>query len=160
MKEAPPRGVRFSILHRAMKKQIDDYMSSEGLTGVQLFVLCELRKLEKSETREINQRDLERATHLSHPTLNEIIKRLEAKGFVSCRVSTRDRRSKCIVSAPMAGEVFRCMDSLDRTVFDELCRGLSAEQISEFLKITDTMLKNAMDMHPAQCSGGKGCDGT
>ena len=47
MKEAPPRGVRFSILHRAMKKQIDDYMSSEGLTGVQLFVLCELRKLEK-----------------------------------------------------------------------------------------------------------------
>ena len=48
MKEAPPRGVRFSILHRAMKKQIDDYMSSEGLTGVQLFVLCELRKLEKA----------------------------------------------------------------------------------------------------------------
>ena len=160
MKEAPPRGVRFSILHRAMKKQIDDYMSSEELTGVQLFVLCELRKLEKSEAREINQRDLERATHLSHPTLNEIIKRLEAKGFVSCRVSTRDRRSKCIVSAPMAGEVFRCMDSLDRTVFDELCRGLSAEQISEFLKITDTMLKNAMDMYPVQCPGGKGCDGT
>ena len=60
----------------------------------------------------------------------------------------------------MAGEVFRCMDSLDRTVFDELCRGLSAEQISEFLKITDTMLKNAMDMYPAQCPGGKGCDGT
>ena len=32
MKEAPPRGVRFSILHRAMKKLIDDYMSSEGLS--------------------------------------------------------------------------------------------------------------------------------
>lgn len=109
---------------------------------------------------EINQRDLERATHLSHPTLNEIIKRLEAKGFVSCRVSTRDRRSKCIVSAPMAGEVFRCMDSLDRTVFDELCRGLSEEQTAEFLNTTDIMLKNAMDMYPAQCLGGKGCDGT
>ena len=52
------------------------------------------------------------------------------------------------------------MDSLDRTVFEELCRGLSAEQVSEFLKITDTMLKNAMDMYPAQCPGGKGCDGT
>lgn len=82
------------------------------------------------------------------------------QGFVSCRVSTRDRRSKCIVSAPMAGEVFRCMDSLDHTVFDELCRGLSEEQTAEFLNTTDIMLKNAMDMYPAQCLGGKGCDGT
>ena len=47
MKEAPPRGVRFSILHRAMKKQMVDYMSGEGVTGVQVFVLCELRKVEK-----------------------------------------------------------------------------------------------------------------
>lgn len=84
MKEAPPRGVRFSILHRAMKKQIDDYMSGEGLTGVQLFVLCELHKLEKSETREINQRDLENVSHVSHPTMTEILKRLEKKGYISC----------------------------------------------------------------------------
>ena len=56
MKEAPPRGVRFSILHRAMKKQIDDYMSGEGLTGVQLFVLCELRKLEKDKQLSASQR--------------------------------------------------------------------------------------------------------
>ena len=165
-----PIGARFSILHRSFRRRIDELIGEQGLTGVhgiqELGVLLlqpgvfRLGRPELAGLEEINQRDLERATHLSHPTLNEIIKRLEAKGFVSCRVSTRDRRSKCIVSAPMAGEVFRCMDSLDRTVFDELCRGLSAEQISEFLKITDTMLKNAMDMYPAQCPGGKGCDGT
>ena len=89
-----------------------------------------------------------------------ILHRSFRRRIVSCRVSTRDRRSKCIVSAPMAGEVFRCMDSLDRTVFDELCRGLSEEQTAEFLNTTDIMLKNAMDMYPAQCLGGKGCDGT
>ena len=102
MKEAPPRGVRFSILHRAMKKQIDDYMSSEGLTGVQLFVLCELRKLEKSETREINQRDLENVSHVSHPTMTEILKRLEKKGYISCCRSEQDRRYKCVRSAEKA----------------------------------------------------------
>ena len=42
----------------------------------------------------------------------------------------------------------------------ELCRGLSEEQTAEFLNTTDIMLKNAMDMYPAQCLGGKGCDGT
>ena len=89
MKEAPPRGVRFSILHRAMKKQIDDYMSGEGLTGVQLFVLCELRKLEKSETREINQRDLENVSHVSHPTMTEILKRLEKKAISAAAAASR-----------------------------------------------------------------------
>ena len=59
MKEAPPRGVRFSILHRAMKKQIDDYMSSEGLTGVQLFVLCELRKLPVDDLLQVISAGLE-----------------------------------------------------------------------------------------------------
>ena len=152
-----PLGARFSILHRSFRRRIDELMSGLGLTGAQGFVLCEVHRMEAGG--DVNQRDLERATRLSHPTLNEIIKRLESKGFVSCRVSERDRRSKCIESTPKAEEVFRSMDGIDRTVFDELCRGLSEEQISEFLKITDTMLNNAMDMYPSQCPGGKGCDG-
>lgn len=151
-----PMGARFSILNRSFRRRIDGLVGTLGLTGVQGFVLCELHRMEKEEAREINQRDLEHATHLSHPTLNDIIKRLEAKGFVSCRPSTRDRRSKCIASTPQAGEVFRRVDSMDQTVFEELCCGLSKEQISVFLEATDIMLKNAMDMHTAQCSGGKG----
>ena len=51
------------------------------------------------------------------------------------------------------------MDSIDKTVFDELCRGLSGEQISAFLETIDIMLKNAAELHAAQCPGGKGCDG-
>lgn len=117
MKEAPPRGVRFSILHRAMKKQIDDYMSSEGLTGVQLFVLCELHKLEKSETREINQRDLENVSHVSHPTMTDILKRLEKKGYISCCRSEQDRRYKCVRSAEKAQGLSRRMAEADEIAF-------------------------------------------
>ena len=78
-----PIGARFSILHRSFRRRIDKLIGEQGLTGVQGFVLCELHRMELAGLEEINQRDLERATHLSHPTLNEIIKRLEAKGFVS-----------------------------------------------------------------------------
>lgn len=159
MERELPMGVRFSILNRSFRRRIDELVGALGLTGVQGFVLCELHRMEKDMAREINQRDLEHATSLSHPTLNDIIKRLEMKGFVSCRTSTRDRRSKCIASTPQAEEVLRSMDSIDKTVFDELCRGLSGEQISAFLETIDIMLKNAAELHAAQCLGGKGCDG-
>ena len=72
-----PIGARFSILHRSFRRRIDELIGEQGLTGVQGFVLCELHRMEMAGLEEINQRDLERATHLSHPTLNEIIKRLE-----------------------------------------------------------------------------------
>ena len=142
MKEAPPRGVRFSILHRAMKKQIDDYMSGEGLTGVQLFVLCELHKLEKSETREINQRDLENVSHVSHPTMTEILKRLEKKGYISCCRSEQDRRYKCVRSTEKAQGLSRRMAEADEFAFESLCEGLSEEQRAQL--ISDVMVANAI----------------
>jgi len=111
-----------------MKKQIDDYMSSEGLTGVQLFVLCELRKLEKSEMREINQRDLENVSHVSHPTMTEILKRLEKKGYISCCRSEQDRRYKCVRSAEKAQGLSRRMAEADEIAFESLCEGLSEEE--------------------------------
>ena len=127
-----------------MKKQIDDYMSSEGLTGVQLFVLCELRKLEKSETREINQRDLENVSHVSHPTMTEILKRLEKKGYISCCRSEQDRRYKCVRSAEKAQGLSRRMAEADEIAFESLCEGLSEEQRAQFISITDVMVANAI----------------
>ena len=144
MKEAPPRGVRFSILHRAMKKQIDDYMSGEGLTGVQLFMLCELHKLEKSETREINQRDLENVSHVSHPTMTEILKRLEKKGYVSRCRSEQDRRYKCVRSTEKAQGLSQRMAEADEIAFERLCEGLSDEQRAQLISITDVMTENAL----------------
>ena len=142
MKEAPPRGVRFSILHRAMKKQIDDYMSGEGLTGVQLFVLCELRKLEKSETREINQRDLENVSHVSHPTMTDILKRLEKKGYISCCRSEQDRRYKCVRSAEKAQGLSRRMAEADEIAFERLCEGLSEEERATMYRALNTICSN------------------
>ena len=158
MKEAPPRGVRFSILHRAMKKQIDDYMSSEGLTGVQLFVLCELRKLEKSETREINQRDLENVSHVSHPTMTEILKRLEKKGYINCCRSEQDRRYKCVRSAEKAQGLSRRMAEADEIAFESLCEGLSEEERAQLMSITDVMVNNALKYIDGNTGGNVCCD--
>ena len=162
MKEAPPRGARFSILHRAMKKQIDNYMSSEGLTGVQLFVLCELHRLEESETREIIQRDLENASHVSHPTMTDILSRLEKKGYIICRRSEQDRRYKCVRSAEKAQGLSRRMKEADDFAFESLCEGLSEEQRAQLITATDVMVNNALKYIDggAECGdvSKKGCE--
>ena len=162
MKEVPPRGVRFSILHRAMKKRIDDYMSAEGLTGVQLFVLCELNKLEKSEAREINQRDLENVSHVSHPTMTEILKRLEKKGYINCCRSEQDRRYKCVRSAGKAQGLGQRMADADEFAFESLCEGLSEEERAQLISITDVMVNNALKYidGSAECGDAskKGCE--
>jgi DNA-binding MarR family transcriptional regulator len=105
-------------------------------------VLGELRHLEVSGMSEINQRDLENAVSVTHPTMTEIIKRLEKKGAVVCTVSSTDKRYKKINSAPEYSNIHTELEELDRLVFQELCEGLNEEQIELFMKISDVMIDN------------------
>ena len=151
MKEKVPVGFRFSVMHRAMKRQIDEYMKSEGLTGVQLFVLGELIQLEKSGT-EVNQRHLEERSRVTHPTMTDILKRLEKKGYILCSRSETDRRNKCIASTDRALGLRQKLEEADELAFGRLCEGLSGEQIAQMDAITQIMAANAMNYLR------KGCD--
>ena len=81
MEKELPIGLRFSLLHRSFKKQLDEQLKEKELTGVQFGVLGQLGRLERSGQGEVYQKDLELATHVTHPTMTEIVKRLE-KGDV------------------------------------------------------------------------------
>ena len=70
-------GLRFSILDREFKKKLEERANRMGLTAVQLRVLGELSRAESMGACEINQKDLEKALAVTHPTMTEIIKRLE-----------------------------------------------------------------------------------
>ena len=138
-----PIGLRFSILHRSFMRQLDERLREKGLTGVQFGVLGQLRRLEKAGAEEVNQRDLEQATHVTHPTMTEIVKRLEKQGFALCRASARDRRYKCIRSTEKAEALLLEMKELDDSIFQSLCVDLSAEEVGVLLRLTDQLLKNA-----------------
>ena len=142
MKHTMPIGLRFSLLHRAFMKQLDARLQEKGLTGVQFGVLSQLRRLQLAGREEINQRDLEAATHVTHPTMTEIVKRLEKQGFVVCAPSERDRRFKSIRPTDRAAALQREMDELDESIFRELCRGLTAEEVDALRALTDKLLDN------------------
>ena len=143
MNKSLPLGLRFSIIHRFFKRQLDERLRELDLTGVQFGVLSALVRLEHTGAAEVNQRDLENASRVTHPTMTEIIKRLEKKGFIRCHQSQTDRRYKCVCSTERATSLQTEMAQTDELVFRQLCEGLSEEQIAGFITITDVMLDNA-----------------
>ncbi|MBQ8217320.1 MAG: MarR family transcriptional regulator [Oscillospiraceae bacterium] len=138
-------GMRFSLISRFFKKRLDEAGSRMGLTGVQLMVLGQLNRLEHSDLERICQKDLEKAAHLGHPTMTELIKKLEKKGFVECSVSSIDRRSKLICSTEKAHCLQGELERVDSEVFETMCRGLTEEQRLAVTAALDIMLKNAFD---------------
>ena len=143
MEKSLPPGLRFSLLHRSFKRKMDAALSEKELTGVQFGVLGTLIKLEREHTGEINQRDLETHTRLSHATMTDILKRLEKKEFLRCEVSLRDRRFKSISATDKAYRLGEEIQALEEQTFRWLCQGLSEEQVTQLLAITDVMLLNA-----------------
>lgn len=149
-------GLRFSLLHRAFRRRLDEHLREKELTGVQFGVLGELERLEALGAGEINQHALETAAHVTHPTMTEILKRLEQKGFVVCTPSAADRRSKSVASTEKARQLRREIDRLDGDVYEWLCAGLSGEQREQLLAITDIMLQNVFELFRKGCE--KHCD--
>lgn len=156
MAESLPVGLRFSLLARAIKKQIDEAVCQEDLTGAQLFVLRELRRLEQTGTAEINQKDLEAVSHVTHPTMTDMLQRLEKKGYVVCTRSELDRRHKCVASTEKARSLRQRLDEADKQAFQTLCEGLSQEEIEALFSSTDRMLQNAGKILGKGCE--RGCD--
>ena len=140
-----PIGFRFSLLHRAFRRKLDEMLGEKELTGVQFGVLASLGRLEAEGRQEISQRDLEQASRLSHANMTDILRRLEKKEFIRCEQSSRDRRFKCISSTGKAKGLKDEVARVEKETFDWLTRGLSEAQIGELLTVTDVMLNNAWD---------------
>ena len=141
--EQMPLGLKFAILGRSFKKQMDELLRERELTGVQFGVLGELLRLEHSGSGQISQRDLESASHVTHPTMTEILKRLEKKGFVLCRPGENDRRCKCVSSTEKTLGLGEELAEADRRVVTALTAGMSEEDVAQLIRLTDIMLKNS-----------------
>jgi len=148
-----PIGLQFAIVNRAFRRRVDEMLAEKDLTGVQFGVLGRINKLESEGTEEINQRDLENATRVSHSTMTEIIKRLEKKGFVRCFPGRKDGRCKRIEATALARELGCELERLDEEVFATLCDGMRDGEKDALRAALKTMLSNAEDF-----GGGKGCE--
>ena len=99
--------------------------------------------LEKEGSGEISQRQLEEVCHSAHPTMTEILKKLEKKGFIETQPSETDHRRKAIRQTDRARELRLAMSRVDEETFEKFCTGMSEEQTKSLGEMLDRLMKNA-----------------
>lgn len=135
-----PFGLKIAIINRAFRKEMDEKASDMGLTSVQLRVLGSVSRLEAAGETEIHQNDLERIEHVTHPAMTKLLQRLEAKGFIQCVPSARDRRYKKITCTEKSRGIHNLILAQDAEVLSQLCTGFSQEEKETLLRLADKLL--------------------
>lgn len=138
-----PAGVKFSIISRAFRYEIDGLIKDYGLTAAQSSVLRELSRFEREGHKEVMQKELEERLHLGHPAVTETIKKLEAGGFVVCRKCDSDKRAKLITRTEKAIGVSDGIARIDADVYKHLTEGIPERDLERFDSILGKILTNA-----------------
>lgn len=138
-----PDGLRFTILHRTFRRQLDECVREYGLTGAQFVVLGTLGRLRHDGEQNITQKMLEEHTHISHATMTELLKKLESKGFIESCINETDRRCKVISGTDKCESLHQTLEESGSAIFTKLCEGLSQDDVKHLLRITDVMIQNA-----------------
>ncbi len=137
-----PIGAKFAVIHRAFRRELDASLREMELTGAQFGALRALDRLERERGGEISQRDLEELCRSAHPTMTEILKKLEKKGFIEVRPSETDRRRKRICRTDKARELDRAAFRVDEKTYEKFAAGLDGAQRALLETMLDRLVLN------------------
>ncbi len=139
-----PIGAKLKFIHQAFENSFNQNLQELNLTSSQMHLLIYLDHCEKNGTK-VNQRMIEKHLHLSNPTVTGLLQRLEAKGFVSRKVSVTDGRNKEIQQTDacraLHNEMHRRLDAEN----DKMVTGMSEEEIAELNRLLTVMLNNIQE---------------
>lgn len=96
----------------------------------------------ESALHPVYQKDIEKEFSLRPPTVTEMLKSLEARELILRIPDEQDGRFKQIVFTEKAAAV---KDALNKEIHETeelLLRGISEEELKEFIRITEKMLQN------------------
>ena len=137
-----PYGPRFYLVSKAFRRKMDDNLKDYNLTAVQGAVLGTVNLFEKEGFEEVSQRDIERRMHTTHATLTEVLRKLEAAGFISMTRSDSDKRSKVIKTTSRAHELFNKIDESDKKIYEDMTAGISDAEMDSFWKTYARLVDN------------------
>lgn len=114
-----------------------------NLTSVQMDVVVFL--LKNRERDEINQLDVQKYLMLSHPAVTGIIQRLEEKGFLKRKPSTRDARYNCLQLTQKALELEDVLAENAVEAEKIIMKNMTSSQQEEFYRLLQAALDNICD---------------
>jgi MarR family transcriptional repressor of mepA len=127
-------------LANVMNKRRNIKAAEYGLTSGQVLILKFL--LRNKDKEEINQLDIQTNMNLSHQTVTGMVRRLESKGYVTCRQSGRDKRCKRIELTPKAFEVSSALYALAMSSEQAVIQNMTEAEQQEFNRLLHTAYRN------------------
>ena len=124
-------------LHIALENNFNKFSKKYKLTSSQMDILIFLH----NENKIVNQRDIENFLSLSNPTIAGTLLRLEKKGFIIRKISSKDKRYKEIYLTDKSRElkdiIFKYIRDNDNKMFSNM-----SEEEKENLKNIITKILN------------------
>lgn len=125
-------------LHIALENNFNKFSKKYKLTSSQMDILIFLLH---NENKIANQRDIENFLSLSNPTIAGTLLRLEKKGFIIRKISSKDKRYKEIYLTDKSRElkdiIFKYIRDNDNKMFSNM-----SEEEKENLKNIITKILN------------------
>ena len=125
-------------LHIALENNFNKFSKKYKLTSSQMDILIFLLH---NENKIVNQRDIENFLSLSNPTIAGTLLRLEKKGFIIRKISSKDKRYKEIYLTDKSRElkdiIFKYIIDNDNKMFSNM-----SEEEKENLKNIITKILN------------------
>ncbi|MCD7859188.1 MAG: MarR family transcriptional regulator [Firmicutes bacterium] len=125
------------LLHRCTDQSMSAMLESMDLTAAQGHILGFL-----AHHNAPCQHDIEKAFHLSHPTVSGLLSRLEKKEFVALRGDESDRRRKRIYLLPKGQQCFERIEELIEANERKIIRGFSEQEARDFSAYLERAIAN------------------
>lgn len=94
--------------------------------------------------QEICQKDIEEAFYIRRSTASRLLKRLEADGYIERRAVSRDARLKQVTTTAKADDLLQEIVRRIDWVEEKLTRGVSQQELEQFLATVEKLKRNLM----------------
>lgn len=133
-------GMWIHILSHKLKKRMNANMQSLGLTGGQSRIMHYI--LVKCAEGLVFQRDVEKAFGMSRSTATGILQLMEKNGLIVRESVASDARLKSLIPTERAAHLDAQISESLRQGEQRLTKGLSSEQLAQFLETAAHMAAN------------------
>ena len=130
-------GYSVAMAYRALRKALDAELGHYGITFAQWQVLAGL-----ALEGEISQVKLAELIGVEGPTLVRLLDRMEKRGWIKRRTSSRDRQQKLISPTKKVEGVWKKMTECAHGVRNGAVEGISSKDVAKLQKLLKKIREN------------------
>lgn len=133
-------GRQINKISNHLRRRTQKIQKKVGLSGSQALVLDYI--MVESLRKPIYQKDIETEFGMRASSATELIRTLEAKGLIVRKSDLNDSRLKRIELTTQADSIKKALKDEVYDTESLLIQGISQDELDQFLKVTNQMLKN------------------